>query len=102
MFTDVRRKLGHGSTQLACRNVQHLEVADLQPTSRGTTSSIAQGRTKGHERIEEPAPTHLRQPAHPPEYLIISFRNDFPSDVVELAQRRIDRENRIQDQGGLS
>jgi hypothetical protein len=25
-----------------------------------------------------------------------------PSDVVELAQRRIDRENRIQDQGGLS
>jgi len=26
--------------------------------------------------------------------------NDFPSDVVELAQRRIDRENRIQDQGG--
>ena len=36
------------------------------------------------------------------EYLIISFPNDFPSDVVELAQRRIDRENRIQDQGGLS
>src|SRR5882672_1580865 len=28
--------------------------------------------------------------------------NDFPSDVVELAQRSIDRENRIQDQGGLS
>ena len=36
------------------------------------------------------------------EYLITSFPNDFPSDVVELAQRRIDRENRIQDQGGLS
>ena len=36
------------------------------------------------------------------EYLIISFPNDFPSDVVELAQRRIDRENRIQNQGGLS
>ena len=36
------------------------------------------------------------------EYLIISFPNDFPSDVVQLAQRRIDRENRIQDQGGLS
>ena len=33
---------------------------------------------------------------------IISFSDDFPSDVVELAQRRIDRENRIQDQGGLS
>ena len=32
------------------------------------------------------------------EYLIISFPNDFPSDVVELAQRRIDRENRIQNQ----
>jgi hypothetical protein len=36
------------------------------------------------------------------EYLIISFPNDFPSDVVQLAQRRIDRENRIQNQGGLS
>src|SRR5258707_14517436 len=24
-------------------------------------------RPKGHERVEEPAPTHLRQPAHPPE-----------------------------------
>ena len=36
------------------------------------------------------------------EYLIISFPNDFPSDVVELARRRIDRENRIQNQGGLS
>ena len=36
------------------------------------------------------------------EYLIISFCNEFPSDAVELAQRRIDRENRIQDQGGLS
>ncbi len=36
------------------------------------------------------------------EYLIISFPNDFPSDVVQLAQRRIDRENTIQNQGGLS
>ena len=36
------------------------------------------------------------------EYLIISFPNDFPSDVVQLAQRRIDRENRIQNQGELS
>ena len=36
------------------------------------------------------------------EYLIISFPNDFPSDVVQLAQKRIDRENRIQNQGGLS
>jgi hypothetical protein len=36
------------------------------------------------------------------EYLIISFPNDFPSDVVQLAQNRIDRENRIQNQGGLS
>ncbi len=35
------------------------------------------------------------------EYLIISFPNDFPSDVVQLAQKRIDRENRIQNQGGL-
>jgi len=49
-------------------NVQDLEVADLQPTSRGTTSSMAQGKAqspqrrsgpaKGHERVEEPAPTH--------------------------------------------
>ena len=36
------------------------------------------------------------------EYLIISFPNDFPSDVVQLAQKRIDRENRIQNQGELS
>src|SRR6266478_4463501 len=63
-------------------NVQDLEVADLQPTSRGThqwrrerpshlsdnQGSIRRsGPAKGHERVEEPAPTHLRQPAHPPE-----------------------------------
>jgi hypothetical protein len=29
------------------------------------------------------------------EYLIVSFPNDFPSDVVQLAQSRIDRENKI-------
>ena len=29
------------------------------------------------------------------EYLIVSFPNDFPSDVVQLAQNRIDRENRL-------
>jgi hypothetical protein len=30
------------------------------------------------------------------EYMIVSFPNDFPSDVVQLAQNRIDRETRIQ------
>jgi hypothetical protein len=30
------------------------------------------------------------------EYLIVAFADDFPSDVVQLAQSRIDRETRIQ------
>jgi hypothetical protein len=29
------------------------------------------------------------------EYMIVSFPNDFPSDVVQLAQNRIGRENII-------
>ena len=31
-------------------NVQDLEVADLQPTSRGTTSSMAQGKAQSPQR----------------------------------------------------
>jgi hypothetical protein len=30
------------------------------------------------------------------EYLIVSYPSDFPSDVVQLAPDRIDRENRLQ------
>jgi hypothetical protein len=36
------------------------------------------------------------------EYLIVSFPNDFPSDVVQLAQNRIDREKRVQSAAALS
>lgn len=56
-----------------------IELARSTKPAEGFTWLVKEGRTKDTF-----------------EYLIKSFPNDFPSDVVQLAQNRIDREERIQ------
>jgi hypothetical protein len=75
------------------------EVADLQPTSRGTTSSMAQGKAQSPQRQSRVYSTKKEIESD------AQVRRKGKSESKIPRQRicvRIDRENRIQDQGGLS
>src|SRR5882724_548238 len=73
------------------------EVADLQPTSRGTTSSMAQGKAQSPQRQSRVYSTKRKSKSD------AQVRRKGKSESKIPRQRicvRIDRENRIQDQGG--